>query len=396
MAVCYELSWIIYCRYFHHLRSLPGPFVASVIYHASQGNMEHVQRRLHSKYDYLGRIASNKLICSSLSAIKVNTGQRKKSGFYDAWAHPSETGYPGHFPTRGKSSHGTQVSTLSKLIYGYAFDVLGELFYGQTFGMIETRSDVGTYMESIESFLLIFTIGGALLSYLTPVYLFYQISFSASLRGAIDATKKRHHLNDKPDILRKMLKIVTDRGEKVNVTTKHILVKSQSFLFAGADITFIALTSVLYYLMRYPVPRRKLVADIVSAFATGQLSDPIIYKEVITAPALSQGLHQRSDASAPGRCFSLPTSHPTGRSNNMRRLYGIPSGYRVGVKPAVVQYNQGIFGSDADRFYSDRVMMPFGAGSRTCIRKHIALRQVYKLVPLLLRKFDIRLVGEKE
>jgi hypothetical protein len=54
-VVIYSVSWIIYCRYFHPLRSIPGPFLASisrgwVVLKTATGDMEHTQRALHNKH----------------------------------------------------------------------------------------------------------------------------------------------------------------------------------------------------------------------------------------------------------------------------------------------------------------------------------------------------------
>jgi len=55
-ALClYVSGWIIYCRFFHPLRDIPGPFLASIsriwiVFNTGQGNMEHTQRALHKKY----------------------------------------------------------------------------------------------------------------------------------------------------------------------------------------------------------------------------------------------------------------------------------------------------------------------------------------------------------
>jgi hypothetical protein len=38
----------------------------------------------------------------------------------------------------------------------------------------------------------------------------------------------------------------------------------------------------------------------------------------------------------------------------------------------------------------ERFFMAFGSGKRTCIGKNISLLEVYKLVPLLLSKFNVR------
>ena len=126
----------------------------------------------------------------------------------------------------------------------YAFDVLGELFYGKMFGFMSERTDFGNYMKAIDSLLPAFTIGGTVPSYLTKLYLVSTILFSPSVRGALGAVKhienasqaavesrKREiveNKDDKRDILRKMLEINADRGEKIDFTYQHIYVESHS------------------------------------------------------------------------------------------------------------------------------------------------------------------------
>ena len=51
----YLVGWVIYCRYFHPLRSIPGPYLASIsrawiVYKTLRGDMEHTQRALHKKH----------------------------------------------------------------------------------------------------------------------------------------------------------------------------------------------------------------------------------------------------------------------------------------------------------------------------------------------------------
>lgn len=51
----YLVGWIIYCRYFHPLHSIPGPFLASIsrawiVFKTMMGDMEHTQRTLHKKH----------------------------------------------------------------------------------------------------------------------------------------------------------------------------------------------------------------------------------------------------------------------------------------------------------------------------------------------------------
>lgn len=54
-VITYLLGWIIYCRFFHSLRAIPGPFLASisrtwVVFKTWRGDMEHTQRALHAKH----------------------------------------------------------------------------------------------------------------------------------------------------------------------------------------------------------------------------------------------------------------------------------------------------------------------------------------------------------
>lgn len=65
-VIIYFLGWIMYCRYFHPLRSIPGPFLASIsrvwiVYKTWMGNMEHTQRALHEKHGMKWRTSSTAL-----------------------------------------------------------------------------------------------------------------------------------------------------------------------------------------------------------------------------------------------------------------------------------------------------------------------------------------------
>lgn len=112
------------------------------------------------------------------------------------------------------------------------------------FGFLKDRTDVDGAMKSINSLLPAFTIGGTLPSYLTKLYFLSTVLISPSMRGALGAisrlesaskaavSKRRAEIeanaDDRRDMLRKMLEIQADRGDKVNVTYEHICVESHS------------------------------------------------------------------------------------------------------------------------------------------------------------------------
>ena len=108
------------------------------------------------------------------------------------------------------------------------------------------RKDVGNYMKAIDSLLPAFTIGGTLPSYLTKLYLISTILLFPSVRGALGAVQRletaskaavakrkqdlERNKDDKRDLLRKMLEINSERGEKIDLTIGHICVESHSSL----------------------------------------------------------------------------------------------------------------------------------------------------------------------
>lgn len=82
----------------------------------------------------------------------------------------------------------------------------------------------------------------------------------------------------------------------------------------------------------------------------------------------------------------------------------------VSCNPWVIHRRKDVFGDDVEAFRPERwlddlektsesektrlremnaAMLHFGAGSKTCLGKHIALLEIYKLVPSFLRKFDV-------
>lgn len=91
----------------------------------------------------------------------------------------------------------------------------------------------------------------------------------------------------------------------------------------------------------------------------------------------------------------------------------VPAGTAVGINPYVNGRNKTIWGDDVDVFrperwlqdagesdeaYKERLRLynasdlTFGGGSRVCIGRNVALLETYKIVPTLIRKYEIALV----
>lgn len=198
-----------------------------------------------------------------------------------------------------------------------------------------------------------------------------------------------------------------------NTLTKHSM--------AGADSTSINMRSVMYFLMKNPEKLEKVRAEVDAAFEDGTLSSPVQYSRVSTLPYLTAVIKEA------GRLFpAFSVSMPRYAPSQGLTICGtyIAGGYIVGMNPAIVQHDQGIFGANALNFEPerwlqseeriramDRAILAWGAGTRTCVGKpvggsrpnyqtladsaQLALTQIYKVTAEIVRRFTFEMAHER-
>lgn len=144
----------------------------------------------------------------------------------------------------------------------------------------------------------------------------------------------------------------------------------------------IGLRSVFYYLMKHPESFAKVVAEMKVADSAGLLSSPIQYSETTNHLPYMCACIKEATRVFPSFSIHLPrVAPPEGLELSG---YHIPSGYRAGMNPAVVQRDTSVFGPDSDEYKPERwiestertfamekAMMNFGAGTRTCSGKNV-------------------------
>lgn len=116
--------------------------------------------------------------------------------------------------------------------------------------------------------------------------------------------------------------------------------------FAGSDTTAIAPRPVFYHITN-PSTYRRLISEIDLASADGQLSNPVAYAETLKLSYLCACIRGAMRLH-PSIAFTLPRIVPEGGDHIARRF--IPAGYHAGIDPAVVHYDKGVFGEDANEF----------------------------------------------
>jgi len=314
----------------------------------------------------------------------------------------------------------------SRWLQFYAFDVIGEMTYSKRHGFLEENKDIDGIIGYIAGlFDYVAPIGQIpildLLLQKNPLYLL------ASTYGLVDSTmpvakfaqariaerlspKSSSDLpiHQKPDLLAKFMQAKIDRPEFM--TDQLVMTMAVSMAFAGSETTAISLSSIFYNLLKSPSSLSTLLAEL----STSTFSHPTLvsYTEAQALPYLNACILEAFRVHpAPGLLLEriVPAE---GSEICGERVAG---GTIVGCSAWVMHHRREVFGEDVETFRPERwlsanglgaedqkreeerlgemkrCLLQFGMGARTCIGKNISLLEIYKVVPALLRGFEIRL-----
>ncbi|KAK8171874.1 putative cytochrome P450 pisatin demethylase [Phyllosticta citrichinensis] len=289
----------------------------------------------------------------------------------------------------------------------FAFDVVGELSFSTRLGFLGKGQDVDGMMETIRGLLAYSAqvgqlpewhhvlLGNPLLRILLPSMETWNEITNFTLR-AMDSVnslvsnktttkeQKRAFLSARTDMLSRWT--ATELTFPENINARDILVHLSTNVLAGSDTTAIALRAIFYYLLRTP-PK---LAN----------SNPITYREATTHLPYLDAVIKEAMRLHPSVGLILEREVPaTGATICGRR---VPGGTIVGVNPWVTGYDSHIF-PEPEAFVPERWLesspealrdmemawFGFGAGSRTCLGKNISLIEMCKVVPQLLREFEL-------
>lgn len=201
------IGWVIYTSLFHSLAGIPGPLPARLtrlwyVREVHKGSFDHVARALHARYGYIVRIAPNEVSISDPEAMSIiySTKSTKftKTDFYPPWrgtgfdpSHPdlfTDLDEVRHSARRrllnnvysmtsvleaeryidlcteiflqkldGFAADGSKSIDLGKWCQMYAFDLIGQLYFGRAFGFLESGTDFGGYIRSLEVLMPVMT-----------------------------------------------------------------------------------------------------------------------------------------------------------------------------------------------------------------------------------------------
>ena len=302
-------------------------------------------------------------------------------------------------------------------LHWFAWDVITSTTFSNRLGFMEQERDVDGIIEAIEGRLMYnSTVGqapalhhvllgnrfiGYLLNLIPAIARLNKAGYIASFAAKQLA---RYQEKDKAHLeYRDMLDRFKRQRDGVEIMSdKELLSHSTSNVFAGSDTTAISLRSMFYYLCKTPASYEKLIAEIDALDAEGKLSDPIAFGESNQMPYL-QACMREAMRLHPAVGMLLERFVPAGGVTIAGKY--LSAGTIVGANPWVVARDKGVYGDDTDVFRPERWLeagasqlklmernyLAFGAGSRTCLGKNISLLEMNKLVPQILRNFEVEL-----
>ncbi|GAB1316613.1 hypothetical protein MFIFM68171_06823 [Madurella fahalii] len=303
----------------------------------------------------------------------------------------------------------------------FAFDVIGELTFSKRLGFLETGTDVNNVMASIwdmfkETSLVTqmpwldnFWTNNPVRRYMRGKGISPGAAFAMARvqerRQLMQTEGKNDWDRDTRDFLSRFLEI--EANDKT-LPPYALAAWASSNITAGSDTTSIYLRAMFHYLLTHPATLAKLRAEIDAAAAAGHAPGRLVpWRRARELPYLDACVKEAGRLHPP---FGLPYERvvpPEGAT-----LCGkfLPGGTVVGMSSFVVGRDPEVFGPDADHWRPERwlevgeeerrrmenAVLAFGAGHRTCMGKHIAYLEIYKVVPTLLLHFDLELVQPHE
>ncbi len=203
------------------------------------------------------------------------------------------------------------------------------------------------------------------------------------------------------DLLDKFLRAKAKHPDVVD--DRAVLGLTLSMVNAGSDTTATTLAAIFYYLLKTPRVMLKVHEELLTHFgvATSLHSSITTFADSQKLPYLDACIKetfrihpalggQLSERLVPGGGATIASEW-------------IPEGTKVSCNSWIVHRHKPTFGQDAEMYRPERwleakeeqlsamnrAFLVFGAGPHTCVGKNIALLEVYKLVPSVLRAFDV-------
>ncbi|KAH6629948.1 putative cytochrome P450 pisatin demethylase [Chaetomium sp. MPI-SDFR-AT-0129] len=294
----------------------------------------------------------------------------------------------------------------------YAFDVVSMITFSDRLGFLTEGKDIADLMQTLDVILHVHTFL-SVFPWIMPVVHFLH----GLLAGGKEVYQQRF-ANEKIELKRRepeglpsdgpicMVKKFIDAQRSENnpkgITDWDISLNAGANIGAGSDTTAITLSCIAFYIYQNPRVLQKLREEIDGA---GLASTPT-FQSVQQLPYFQAVIYEATRVN-PASGLPLWREVPKGGAVISGQFF--PAGTNIGVNSWVANTNKSIYGPDADEFRPERWIdsagrfvknsnedsyFTFGMGSRTCIGKNVSLLEINKVIPVLVRDYDVEFVNQ--
>ncbi|KAL1611014.1 hypothetical protein SLS59_000651 [Nothophoma quercina] len=310
---------------------------------------------------------------------------------------------------------------LSDKVAEFAADIMSMVSFTTPFGCVERQEDVRDILKNWRLGLSFFGFASrwrwfrdvalqlpvAGMWFLPKVesgsgmgWLMYEADRQVNVREEVNAAnEKKESAEGRKDFMH-CLEARLPSGEPLTASQKraHVTLLIQ----AGADTTATAMGCILRFLVTNPDALTKAREEIVKADKANLLSTPIQFEETRQHLPYFMGCIKEGLRLQPPGTNLYARIAPKGGKVVDEQF--IPGGTEITSYAYCVQRDQTLYGEDAEQFRPERwlesekrtfeleaAQFTFGMGPRVCLGKDVAVMEMYKLLPEIIRRFDIEL-----
>ncbi|KAF3770258.1 cytochrome P450 [Cryphonectria parasitica EP155] len=319
------------------------------------------------------------------------------------------------------SDPGRPIVDLGNWLHWFAFDVLGEVAFSRSFGFLEQGRDVDGAIHTIDEMQRYNGIVGQVpfmdhlgrrnpLRRLIPTM---NTKNALITRMALEELERRRPFDKesegrwrggdgRQDLLASLIKGHLKDPQRFG--EGDVFAVAHGAIFAGSDSTASTMQSFFWHVLSDPRVYAQIQHEMKQAVADGTIpaSGNISWNEAQNLPYFQACLKEAMRV-RPAVGLNITRIVPPEGAELDGQFF--PGGVTVAVNGWVLHRDRATFGEDADVFRPERwladveaakrmerYMFQFGGGSHLCIGRNLALLEINKVCPRLLRDFDFELL----
>ncbi|CAJ2506520.1 Uu.00g006500.m01.CDS01 [Anthostomella pinea] len=314
-----------------------------------------------------------------------------------------------------------QTVDLGKWLHYFAFDVLGEVAFGRSFGFLAAGFDKEDAIKTIDNSQRYNGVVGQIPEFdyllrrnpllkLIPAldpsnYLITRIAKEEMNKRRpfeVEREGKGANSDGREDLLASLIKGHLKDRERFH--EGDVFSVAHGAIFAGSDSTASTMQSLFWLILSTPRVYATITAETDAAVQNGTISSTgnIDWAE---AQSLSyfQACLKEAMRLRPAVGLNM-TRHAPSEGVDLEGHH-FPGGTRLAMNGWVLHRDREIFGEDADLYrperwlddeenakVMERYMFQFGGGAHICIGRNLAILEINKVCPRLLRDYEFQLV----